>query len=453
MNQSEDWYYMHSGVRYGPIVAESMIKLAKNGRINEKTMVWMPDLVDWTPLRHTSIWPQCASNATIASNKKGIVRNVQELISGISGLPMIQGFKLGKLFEGVFRWRESGDFDSAFDVGGPRTTPSLSQVEAAWPKPVIFGRILLIGLLTTLGLALGCDYFENPKILPGFLIIGSFAVPFSVLIFVFEINILRNVTLARTLLLMIGGGVISLILALILFRLEGDILNTEKLLGPFSAVIAGPIEELAKLLAVLIMVGSLRKRFPWTLNGILFGTAIGAGFAGFETAGYVMQAIFANGSLADGYSVMLQRGIFSPFMHVVWTASVVGAYWRARGSNDKDSILSPFSCPSFLRIFALVIAFHSLWNSSIQFLLLRAASGVAASKIPGAADLTMKYGIPILLSVWAFFLVGSWYLMLMLVQDGIYQVRDAQASVDVNPSLQPSPTETGADPSTFPQTK
>jgi len=39
MDQNENWYYMNSGVRCGPIAAESMVELVQNGSINENTAI------------------------------------------------------------------------------------------------------------------------------------------------------------------------------------------------------------------------------------------------------------------------------------------------------------------------------------------------------------------------------------------------------------------------------
>ena len=45
---------------------------------------------------------------------------------------------------------------------------------------------------------------------------------------------------------------------------------------------AGVVEEVAKLLTVVVVMRS--TRYKYILNGILFGATVGAGFAAFETA-------------------------------------------------------------------------------------------------------------------------------------------------------------------------
>src|SRR5262249_60599294 len=51
------------------------------------------------------------------------------------------------------------------------------------------------------------------------------------------------------------------------------------------------IEDLAKLIALVLIVRG--RRYKYILNGMLFGAAIGAGFACFETAGYAYRTALA----------------------------------------------------------------------------------------------------------------------------------------------------------------
>ena len=62
------------------------------------------------------------------------------------------------------------------------------------------------------------------------------------------------------------------------------------------ALLTGATEETGKALALLIVLGS--PRYRWQLNGLLFGAAVGAGFAGFESAGYALGAALGQRSVA-----------------------------------------------------------------------------------------------------------------------------------------------------------
>ena len=64
----------------------------------------------------------------------------------------------------------------------------------------------------------------------------------------------------------------------------------------------GVVEETSKLLAVIFVTYAARgARYPYQLNGILFGAAVGAGFACSETLGYALLNAFA-----DSVSVLIQ---------------------------------------------------------------------------------------------------------------------------------------------------
>jgi RsiW-degrading membrane proteinase PrsW (M82 family) len=199
----------------------------------------------------------------------------------------------------------------------------------------------------------GWHEFENPNLLPGLIISGSFAVPFATLIFFFETNSPRNVSMIRVIQLLFIGGIMSLLLSLLLFEVT-------PFLGAFGAPAAGIVEESGKLAAVLIGLRFIPiGRYPYRLNALLFGAAVGTGFAAFESAGYALV-----GGLAAGDDVMLEtitlRGVLAPFSHIVWTAIATSAYWKCR--KYHSDIWTTLSDTRFLMLFAAPVAMHTVWN-------------------------------------------------------------------------------------------
>src|SRR5258708_15844184 len=79
---------------------------------------------------------------------------------------------------------------------------------------------------------------------------------------------------------------------------------------------AGIIEELGKLAALILIARG--PRYKYILNGLLFGAAVGAGFAAFESAGYAFPAILSHGSRAILQNLFL-RVLLSPRMHLACT--------------------------------------------------------------------------------------------------------------------------------------
>jgi RsiW-degrading membrane proteinase PrsW (M82 family) len=220
----------------------------------------------------------------------------------------------------------------------------------------VFFRLIVFSMVGTAGFYWALLHYSNLNLMPGWIFLGAFGIPFAVLVFFMEVNVLRNVSFYRVLKLFMLGGLLSLIFTLALNDLTGL-----EFLGPVSA---GAIEEPAKLLAVVFFTRRWRN-MDWTLNGMLFGAAVGAGFAAFETAGYILRAlleVFTTG-VDIGFAVervMFGRAFFAPFMHVIWTAATAAAFWRAKG--DREFSFALFGEWRFLRVLLLMVGIHSIWN-------------------------------------------------------------------------------------------
>lgn len=167
-------------------------------------------------------------------------------------------------------------------------------------KTLAFARVFLIALVAYLGLYLGVSLFENINFIPGLIVVGAFAVPFTTLIFFWEMNAPQNIAIYKIVYVVFIGGILSLLLALVFYDILGN--NT-------NVIVIGICEELAKVIAVIYFVRNLKYRY--ILNGLLLGAAIGAGFAAFETAGYALRALLS-GSFHMLYSTILWRSIFAP---------------------------------------------------------------------------------------------------------------------------------------------
>jgi RsiW-degrading membrane proteinase PrsW (M82 family) len=287
------------------------------------------------------------------------------------------------MFSEVFRKRTDDEMEKYFAVGTPTTTPKLEEVDARWPRPWLFIQVFTVAALAYLGLLFAYETFNSNLMVPGLLTVGGFIMPVSMLIFFFEINVLRNVPLYQILKLLFLGGILSVIAALFLltWTKPGD--------SWLGDCIVGVMEEAGKVAALLLIVNKLKYR--WTLNGMLFGAAVGAGFAGFESAGYALNY---------GLETITRRGLLCLFGgHVLWCALIGGALWRVRG--DKSFEWEMLKDARFLRGFGLAAAMHAIWDAPL--------------KLP----LDLKY---IALGFVA------WVAVLSYIQSGLRQVREAQAA-------------------------
>jgi protease PrsW len=285
----------------------------------------------------------------------GWIDDLSGRISSAAGLEKVQGFSFSDTFSETFKKRADEEVEEYFNVGTRTTTPSLLEIDTEWPKPWIFFRLFTLSVLVYVGFVFAWSEFHNPILIPGLISIGSFLIPFCILVLFFEINVPRNVPLYQVIRLMLIGGILSLILSLFLFRAT----NLSSWLGAMSA---GIVEEIGKASALLLVVN--KRKYRWTLNGMLFGAAVGTGFAAFESAGYA----FIYG-LRGGADVMLdvimRRGLLSILGgHVLWTALVGAALWKVR--RDQPFNADMVKDPRFLRVLVLAMGMHMVWNSPIE---------------------------------------------------------------------------------------
>ncbi len=297
-----------------------------------------------------SLWRLGA--AATASSAEGWFEDITGRISSVAGVEKIQGFDARDMFSEVFRSRSDEHVEEHFTVGTPSTTPPLSAVDTTWPKPWVFFKTFTFSVLVYVCFVFAVEEFHNPKLLPGLIMTGTFLIPVSLLIFFFEMNVLRNVSLYQVVKLVMLGGIMSLILSLFLFQWTD--------LGTWlGAMSAGIVEEIGKAAALLLVIH--KTKYRWTLNGLLFGAAVGTGFSAFESAGYALLT-----GLSYGQEAMLQvitlRGLLSMLgLHVVWTSMVGAALWRARG--DQAFSLEILKDSQFVRIFLLAMSLHMAWNA------------------------------------------------------------------------------------------
>jgi len=246
-----------------------------------------------------STWQVGAADVRVSD----LIAGLGDRISRLASVERLEGFSLRAMFSEVLAKRSLEEIDEYFLVGTARTTPAITEVETGWPRPWLFGRILLFLGLVYFGFFAAVQQFGNPRLLPGLILMGSIAVPFTTLILFYELNTPRNVSFRRVLSLFFTGGVVSLSVSLVGFRLAD--------LSWLGASSAGIVEEIGKLLTVVLIVRETKYRYQ--LNGLLFGAAVGAGFAAFESAGYAFwDALMTVGTLEATARLILVRGLLSP---------------------------------------------------------------------------------------------------------------------------------------------
>lgn len=341
---------------------------------------------------------------------------LMDALTSVVGVERLKGFSWREFASEIFKRHSDSEVEKYFMVGTETTTPDIFGVKLAWPKPWVFVRLLAVAVGLYYGMAWLWDYWCQKNAydilgIPSILMVGSFAVPLASAVLFFEMNIRKNVSLYQVIKLIFIGGVLSLVLTDFLNLLKPQLISTFGLTKEWHSAVAGPVEETAKLLAVVLLVRNVKYRY--TLNGLLFGAAVGVGFAMFESAGYAFSYFLAKygGTLPslkpamEGMNkVIFLRGVLAPIGHVAYSAIAVGALWRVKGGERFSwSLLGKMR---FLRLFACAVALHAFWNSPL---------------------LSVEEGFPYMKI--AIVAVVSWTIILSLVQEGIKQIQDEQENI------------------------
>jgi protease PrsW len=191
---------------------------------------------------------------------------------------------------------------------------------------------------------------QNTNLIPTLILVGSFLVPFCVVLFAIE-RVSGSVSALQLVLAFFVGGIFGVLGASLLE------VHLHQSWGMYFLV--GLIEEAVK--GVLLVIIGWRVVPKTATQGALLGATVGAGFAAFESAGYAFNAAITTRGI-DVVSLLqteVLRAILAPVGHVLWTA-VLGAvlFGAARGAaRFRFSIWIPVA-------YVGVAVLHGFWDSS-----------------------------------------------------------------------------------------
>lgn len=236
----------------------------------------------------------------------------------------------------------------------PPTTGGVVPVRSRRRMPAWL-RVFLVGLVLWLVTVPVTFITGNVNLIPTVVLLGSFLVPVTFVVYAFG-RADDVVTPQRIFIAFVCGGVLGVLGASIL---EAELLRRPS--GP-SYIGVGLIEEAAKLAALWL----LTRRLPryTARDGIVFGAAVGLGFAALESAGYAFTSLFtASGglSLLNVVETEVLRGILTPFGHGLWTAILGGALF-ATAARSRDG--RPRMSGAVFGWYLVVALLHAFWDSA-----------------------------------------------------------------------------------------
>ncbi|WP_084713813.1 PrsW family intramembrane metalloprotease [Streptacidiphilus rugosus] len=206
------------------------------------------------------------------------------------------------------------------------------------------------GLALWIAAVLVTYWTNNSNLVPTIVLLGSFLVPGSFVVWAHE-RYGQDLGTDRIVACFAVGGIIGVLGASLLeyFLLDSSI---------WIYVGVGLIEEAVKAWALIL----LTRRIPHAgvRHGLVLGATVGFGFAAFESAGYAFNAVLTvHGiSLRDLVSTEILRGVLAPVGHGLWTAILGAVLFRER--RGDRFVLNWHVIGTFLGVSAL----HALWDSS-----------------------------------------------------------------------------------------
>ena len=302
-------------------------------------------------------------------------------------------------FNNVFSLHPAGAGDRMLASGTSLTTPTPDKMFQEWTKPWMYGRFILIALVFILLCYLMYVQFGNFTGLLMMMFLGCMVCDIAILLFYWEVNIYRDISIYRVFLIFFVGGILSLIFTLALPSVSG-------------AQYAPLAEEPAKILALAIFVYYLDSKHIF--SGLLIGAAVGAGFSAFENIQYalgkstfiaiaattefdpIFLKILHDGILAEylhignfsnwsveaieayiglkakiaeffynfGSGVMISRNLQALGGHAIWAAIEGGALVMVKGNESLR--IKHFVNPKFLVYVVITMTLHATWNSGIS---------------------------------------------------------------------------------------
>ena len=239
-----------------------------------------------------------------------------------------------------------------------RTSPQISAIRMA--LAVVAGLIALVfGLLVLL--VIGIE--TGPVALLLGLVAATIPVPLYVVL-VLWIDRYEAEPLWMLATAFFWGALVATFFAFLLNTTSGGIVAalTDAEAGEaFAAVISAPIvEETGKALILFIFFFWRKDEFDGVVDGIVYASMAGLGFAMTENILYYGNAAAQSGGVLT--ATVIVRGFFAPFSHPLFTSLTgIGLGLARQSTNIAIKILTP--------VIGLLMAIfmHSIWNASAVF--------------------------------------------------------------------------------------
>lgn len=297
------------------------------------------------------------------SDKKGFgifdflnKKKIKSILEKMFGYEYANTYNEKFLFKNVFKKRTREECETTLTQGmfKNKMNHSVIGIEAPW----LYMRLFFFMLLCS-GIALVLALIGSPM---PFVIIGGLFSVMPLMMFLFESNFARNMSIVDVGKMFMIGGLCSVGITFVTSFIypSNDVVS--------SVVLAPLFEEIFKAALVVIFVAKMKPTNM--LTGLLIGFSVGAGFSFFENMHYAFN-IAIQGALEGDIFIakagpiinIIMRTTDDLFMgHHYWTAIFGGIYVLFKKKADFD-VKELFQWRVMLALL-FSMCLHAMWNGA-----------------------------------------------------------------------------------------
>lgn len=311
-------------------------------------------------------------------------------------------FKWAKVLSGFNASKTREGKERQFMAGLPGNIPYESDMLAEWNPPFLFYKFFIGTLvMTALIFVYSYMYGAGTSLLVS---IVPYMLPVTLLLFIWELNVPRNVSILDVAFITFFSGIICYFV----ISFVGDI--TGMAYADYSIFTLPLLSLIARTLLVCVFLR--KKSRGYGLNGLVIGAAVGAGYVILTLADDLYYVAEYAGQVTGVMGLMAVRVVMVIGGEIVWTAAIGGALALAKG---RESLKGKHLGDSLFLICLIgTYLIQAFWDYDITDFFARFADNKVAVGI--YAFLYTYQGKYILLTVL------SWALLLLVARKGMVQV-------------------------------
>lgn len=301
----------------------------------------------------------------------------------------IKNFRWSSLLSGFADAKTKEERDTTIMSGLPGHVPYEKDMIREWEPPYLFFRLGIFGVCIFLLVILAQYMFSwGNSLMIG---IVPFIIPLIMLVFFWELNIPRNISMLDSIATMLFSGIACFYIVFFVVSLTGAV---------YMDYVAPLIFGVTKLL--LICVCLRKKSRGYGLNGVLIGAAVGAGYSAIITGEQIFELAKYSAGKEGFISAVVLLCVFQIGADVVWTATFGGALALSKGKERLS--LKHLGNSLFIICFLGTYLIELLWNYDLYDFFVRFSDNEAAIAIYNFLEYYQGRYILLIILSWALFL-------------------------------------------------